>query len=293
MKKLLYTLTLGLSLFTQADELQLQHSYEEEAEELQLESSQPDLETIGKMTANPLGAAWMLWAQNDYRQVRGDAIKGSEDVNLFKFQPVMSIPFEFDAEDWNLILRPVVQYNSTPQNDRTNGFGDTALLTLVGPDKLDGAVWGVGFTQIFPTAEHEVLGQEKWQAGPAFLIAHLAPNVGGWNYGALGQHWWSYAGEDDRESTSFTDVQYFLNYRLSKTELLGMSPNITYDWEADSDNALTVPVGLGYSDIYMIGKMPVRIAFEAQYAVVRPDDFGYDWNFRILFIPVIKNPLRD
>jgi hypothetical protein len=281
--------------------------------------SAAELEKIAKMTANPIGAAWMLWLQNDYSEIRGDLVPGGKRVNSTKFQPIMSFPIDIADQDWNLIVRPVFQYQSVPLgksagrlfgtsiddivadpglgaiaasafDDRTNGFGDTALLTLLGPDRLDGFIWGAGLTQIFPTAEEDVLGQGKWQAGPAFLAARLAPNPGGWNYGALAQHWWSYAGDDDRDSTSQTDIQYFLNYRLSGTELVGMTPNIRYDWKADSDDRLTLPVGLGYSNVYKFGRLPIRIAAEVQYSVIKPDDVGSDWNFRFLFIPVIPNP---
>ena len=284
-------------------------------------SPEEDLEKIAKMTANPVGAAWMLWFQNDYSEVQGDLVDGKEYVNSTKFQPVISFPFKMDGEDWNFILRPVLQYQSVPLSkdvgklfgmgtgdiigdpelggvaatafdDRTYGMGDTALLTLVGPDRLDGFIWGVGATQIFPTAHEDVLGQEKWQAGPAVLVAKLAPDVGGFNLGFLAQHWWSYAGESDRDNTSMTDVQYFINYRLSKTELIGMTPNIRYNWEADSDDALTLPVGIGYSNVIKIGKLPVRWGIEYQHMLIKPDNLGSEWNIRLLFIPVIPNPFK-
>jgi len=281
--------------------------------------SPEELEKIAKMTANPLGAAWMLWFQNDYSEIRGDLVPGGKRVNSTKFQPVMSFPVDLWGEDWNFIFRPVLQYQSVPLDkmvgelfgasetdiiadpdlgriaadafdDRTTGFGDTALLTLMGPDRLDGFIWGAGISQIFPTAEEDVLGQGKWQAGPAALVARLAPDVGGFNVGALAQHWWSYAGDGDREDTSLTDIQYFINYRLSKTELIGMTPNIRINWEADSDDRLTLPVGLGYSNVYKLGPLPVRVAAEIQYSLIKPDNVGTDWNFRLLFIPVIPNP---
>lgn len=278
-----------------------------------------DLERIAKITSNPLGAAWMLWFQNDTTELRGDLVPGGEILNTTRFQPVMSFPIDVGKDEWNLIVRPVIQYQSVPLDrrvgrlfgtspetivadpdlkdiaatawdDRTNGFGDTALITLVGPNRLDGFIWGVGATQIFPTAERDVLGQGKWQAGLAVLLARLAPKPGGFNFGALAQHWWSYAGDSDREATNQTDIQYFINYRLSATELVGLSPNIRIDWTQDSDNQLTLPIGLGYSNVVKLGPLPVRIALEAQYSVIAPDNVGSDWNIRLLFIPVIPNP---
>ena len=81
--------------------------------------------------------------------------------------------------DWNLVNRLVIQafsspvdddLNSTdPFGDRTNGLGDTIFFSLFAPDRDDGFIWGVGPTFILPTATEDVLGQEKWQAGPAAL----------------------------------------------------------------------------------------------------------------------------
>jgi len=131
--------------------------------------------------------AWMLWTQNDYSEIRGDLVPGGKRVNSTKFQPVMSFPVDLWEEEWNLIFRPVLQYQSVPLDDhvgklfgfsesdiiadpdlsgiaaaafddRTSGFGDTALLTLLGPDRLDGFIWGAGISQIFPTAQEDVLG---------------------------------------------------------------------------------------------------------------------------------------
>lgn len=251
-----------------------------------------DLETIGKKANNPVGSLWMLWFQNDYTRISGDAVDGRERWNTTEFQPVMSFPFEMDGDPWNFIIRPVVQYQSFSfSGDRSTGFGDTALAMAIGPDRDDGTIWGVGVTQIFPTAEHDTIGQEKWQAGPMFLLAHLAPDVGGFNVGVFGQHWWSYAGEDDREETSLTDIQYFIQYRVTKTGLIGMAPNIQYDWRKDSDDALTLPIGLGYQNVFTIGKMPVKWGIEYQYMLVKPDDMGSDWNIRFIFVPIIPSPL--
>ncbi len=71
-----------------------------------------------------------------------------------------------------------------------------------------------------------------------------------------------------------------------------MTPNIRYDWKADKDDALTLPVGLGYSNVYKTGRLPLRVAAEIQYSFIAPDNVGSDWNFRLLFIPVIPNPFR-
>ncbi|HDU4042600.1 TPA: hypothetical protein ACF3JK_003012 [Klebsiella aerogenes] len=260
------------------------------------------MEKIAKMTANPIGAAWMLWTQYDNTQLRGDKFNGT--VSRTTFQPVMSFPLKFGQSDWNFVVRPVLQYYNTPNmghvspngdgsvfaHGRISGMGDTGLLTLLGPNREDGFIWGVGATQLFDTADNEFQGQGHYQAGPALLVAKLAPHPGGTNIGMLAQHWWSTDHKRDRKDTSHTDIQYFINYRLSGTELIGMSPDITIDWKKKRGDRLTFPVGLGYSNVVKLGKLPVRFAAELQYSVISPDDVGARWNMKFMFIPVIPSP---
>lgn len=289
-------------------------SLNEAAESVTAEISAAEL---AKKSINPLSDLWLLWIQYDATRFKGDLLNDDEWLHSIKFQPVMSFPI-FNG-DWNFIMRPVIQYNSVPLkkeagsllnasqeqifNDtalaniarnpfgRTTGFGDTGLLTIVGPNKLDGDVSGFGLTQILPTAEEDVLGQGMWQAGPAFLWVHIAPEAGkglkSLNYGFLAQHWWSYAGDHDRSDTNQSDLQYFINYRLTDTKMIGMSPNIRIDWNGDSNNRYSIPVGLGYTDILMLGKLPIRFGVEAQYYLHQPDTMGSEWNFRIIVAPII------
>jgi hypothetical protein len=264
--------------------------------------SAEEMEKIAKMTANPIGAAWMFWTQYDNTTFRGDKFNGT--VSRTTIQPVMSFPLKFGQQDWNLILRPVFQFYNTPNlgnvsmngdgsmfaHGRTSGMGDTGLLTLVGPNREDGFVWGVGATQLFDTAENDFQGQGRYQAGPALLVAKLAPHPGGTNLGLLAQHWWSADNKSNRKDTNHTDIQYFINYRLSSTELIGMSPDITIDWKKKQGDRLTFPIGLGYSNVVKMGKLPVRFAAELQYSVISPDDIGSRWNLKFMFIPVLPSP---
>ncbi len=236
-------------------------------------------------------------------------------VNSFKFQPVM--PFPLAGGKWNLIVRPVFQFQSLPLDDELGelfGFSQDTInrrpqssgnrresfredqwpgrhrpADNSGSQQVGRLVWGLGASQIFPTATESILGQDKWQAGPAVLIARMAPNLGGFNVGVLAQQWWSYAGDDDRPATNQTNIQYFINYRLNAIDLIGMSPNVTIDWKTDN---VTFPIGIGYSTIKRIGKLPVRLAFEFQYSVVKPDNIGQEFNFRFMFIPIIPSPVK-
>ena len=287
-------------------------------------SGEPSMAELAQKSNNPLSDVWLLLSQNDTTLFEGDLVDDTKVFNSFKFQPVMPVPlFE---QKWNLIFRPVFQIQSVPLDKdvgrlagvnqdqiavnpdllslvqdpfgRTTGLGDTVLLTLLGPNRTDGFVYGAGLTSIFPTATEDVLGQGKWQAGPSLLLLRLGNKQGGFgldyfNIGILAQHWWSYAGDDDRRSTNQTDIQYFINWRLNATQLIGMTPNLRINWKADDDNKVSFPIGLGTIGLFKMGRLPVRWGIEVQYYVVRPDNIGPEWNFKLFFSPVILNPLKS
>lgn len=287
------------------------------------EKETTDLAALAQKANNPLSDVWLLLAQNDYAWLDGDLVEGTRQINSLKIQPVLPVPVI--GGKWNLITRPVFNVLSVPLDDdvgdlighspteiaddpdlfatlddpwgRTTGLGDSVLLSLLGPDKSDGFIWGGGVSQIFPTATEDVLGQGKWQAGPAAIALRLGTKSGGlgldnWNVGFLAQQWWSYAGDDDRNDTSHTNIQYFLNWRLNDIQLIGMTPNITINWKADNDNKLAFPVGLGTIGMFRLGRLPVRWGVELQYYVVRPDDAGLQWNVRLFLSPIIPNPFK-
>lgn len=282
-----------------------------------------NLAKMAQKANNPLSDVWLLLTQNDTTIIEGDLVDDKRTLNSLKVQPVMPVPV-FDQK-WNLIFRPVLQFISSPLDDdvgdlfgvnqgqiaadddlrrtvqdpygRTNGLGDSVLLTLLGPNRDDGFVWGGGVTQIFPTATEDVLGQGKWQAGPTALALRLGKDSGGlgienWNVGFLAQQWWSYAGDSDRSSTNQTDIQYFINWKMNSTQLIGMTPNIRINWRADGDEKLSFPIGLGTIGMFKIGRLPVRWGIEVQRYVVQPDDVAAEWNFKLFFAPIILNPFK-
>ena len=55
---------------------------------------------------------------------------------------------------------------------------------------------------------------------------------------------------------------------------------MTANWEADSGDRWTIPVGGGVGKIFKIGKQPVNGQVSAYYNVEKPD-FGADWQLRL------------
>ncbi len=209
-----------------------------------------DLAEIDRKLNNPLTNLWSLTFQNNTTFHKGDAIDGHEVSNNMFFQPFL--PFAIgENEETMLTFRPVFPLVTNPvftapdtrsSSDHDTGLGDIQLLVLAGPNVQTDWVWGVGSTFKFPTATEDTLGADKYQMGPAGMIFHIGKP---WIYGALVQHWWSYAGDDDEPETSRTDIQYTVRYSLPDAWSIGMGPTVAIAWREDSDNRYTVPVGLG------------------------------------------------
>jgi len=261
------------------------------------------LEKAAKKSNNPVSDAWLMITQSDYTFI--DAPGGTEMRERLSFQPVMPIPIS--GGKWNLVNRIVVGAVSAPLDDdlnspdpfgdRTSGLTDTIFFSLLAPNKDDGVIWGVGPTFILPTATEDVLGQEKWQAGIAGLLVRMGKTHGGlgienWNMGVLAQTWWDVGGEDDRPDTKQSDIQYFINWKVNATQLLGMTPNIQIDWEKKGSDRFSVPVGFGTIGLFRWGKTPVRWGVELQYYVKQPDPVGPEWNLKFFIAPIMANPFK-
>lgn len=256
-----------------------------------------DLAELDQKLNNPLTDIWSLTLQNNTGWLEGDDLKGREMTNLLFFQPFM--PFEVGKENQTMFtLRPVLPLVTQPvfgdpssgeSTEHETGLGDIQLLTLIGPNSGKGWVWGAGATFKLPTASDDRLGQGKWQAGPAGMLFYMGKP---WVSGVLVQHWRSFGGDNDRQDTRQTDIQYVIRRSIPNAMSIGMGPTITIDWEAESGERITVPIGLGITKTIRWGKTPVKLRAEIHYSVVRPDAVGTEWNLRFQVTPVINNPFN-
>jgi hypothetical protein len=268
---------------------------------------------IQEMINNPLGELWMLWMQNDAIWLDGDALdKLGEDpkrFNTFTLEPVLPVQL---TEDWKLIFRPVIPIASYKVPDslslgppshigglpsvdvdweRKTGLGDIVLWNALAKNEWTKPpnIFGFGPTFMLPTATEDALGTEKWSAGPLALAFHLGP-PGGFILGSVVQHWWSFAGDDDRKDVNMTNIQYVCYYRYSAATNIGFGPNIVANWENDSDDVWSIPVGGGFNTTIKIGPAPVKVGMEIYYYVEKPDEFGPEWQLRMTFTPVVPKP---
>ena len=70
------------------------------------------------------------------------------------------------------------------------------------------------------------------------------------------------------------------NNGLPKGWYLTTSPVITANWEADSDNRWTLPIGGGIGRVFKIGKQPINAQVTYYYNLDSPEFTGGDSQLR-------------
>lgn len=253
-------------------------------------SDKEELAKLNRELDNPLAKYWSLVLQENVSINQGELVDGNIISNTVFFQPALPIPFGnnlvFTARPvFPLVTQPNFSTDITGEK-KVTGFGDIQMVAIIGPGNAKGWVWGGGVTFVFPTASNENLGKGKYQIGPTVMLFHLGKK---WNKGVFIQHWWSYAGDEDRNEVVVTDIQYVIRKNFNGFSI-GMGPSIRIDWTKNIDEGLTIPIGLGFTKTVRMGKTPVKFRIEPQYSIVRPNDYGNVWNLRIQIAPVIKSP---
>lgn len=237
-----------------------------------------DTEVLAKQLSNPIASLTSVPIQFNY----DDGVGPTDDGERYfvNVQPV--IPMSI-SENWNLISRtivPIIQQDEIfPGAGSQFGLGDTVQSLFFSPKALTDSGWTWGFGPVFlvPTATDDLLGGEKWGAGPTGVA--LRQTQAGWTYGALFNHIWSLAGEDDRADINATYLQPFISKSLGQGRTISTSLESTYDWEGEQ---WTVPINIGYSKVSRIGKQLVSYQGGVRYYFEAPDS-GAEWGLRFTF----------
>lgn len=159
------------------------------------------------------------------------------------------------------------------------GLGDILHSTFLVPAKASKVTWGIGPALGFPTATSDQLGSGKWTVGPtAVILTQPKP----WSLGMLVANLWSYAGDSDRDNINQMIIQPFVSYNMDGGWFLTTSPIITANWNANSSQRWTVPLGGGVGRMFSIGEQPVNAFLQAFYMVEKPDG-APDWQIRFTF----------
>lgn len=234
-------------------------------------------EDLAKETQNPVSDLISVPFESNFNFGVGP----NDDLQYILYvQPV--VPFRL-SEDWNLITRTIIPLIDQPELGPgvgdVFGLGDIQLSQFLSPAKSGALIWGIGPIFQFPTATDDALGSDKWSAGPTAAALTIR---GPWVAGAVVNHLWSFAGDDDRADVNQTLIQPIVNYNLPGGWFLSSVPYITANWEKDGDDRWTVPIGIGVGKVHRFGTQPVSLQLTPYYNVVRPDDAA-EWTlqFRI------------
>ena len=224
---------------------------------------------LAKKLSNPIADLISIPFQFNYNDKIGPQENGKQAY--LNIQPV--IPFHLNA-DWNLISRtilPIVnQDDIAPGAGHQFGLGDTLQSLFFSPKAPGpgGIIWGIGPALQFPTATDGLLGSGKYAAGPTAVILK---QTGGWTYGILANHLWSYAGDSNRSNVSSTYLQPFMAYTTKDAWTFSLNTESTYNWITDK---WSVPINGMISKLVRFGKLPVQFGGGLRYWAVSPDGVG-------------------
>ena len=143
----------------------------------------PSLEEIDRQLNNPLSKTWALVLQDNIGIQEGDLVDGSTWNNLLFFQPLLPVPISeklmFSGRPvFPLVTSPNVDFTTGESDGHTTGLGDIQLMTLLGPDKADGWVWGVGATFKVPDGVGSRARPGQVPGGPGGDAAQNGPTLG-------------------------------------------------------------------------------------------------------------------
>jgi len=228
---------------------------------------------LAKATLNPIASLISLPLQNNFDWGAGTNDDGFQYRLLV--QPVIPISLN---ENWNVISRTIVPY--VYQEDvigasSQSGLADTVQSLFFSPVKptKSGWIWGAGPVLQIPTATDDLLGEEKWGAGPTAVVLK---QEGKWTYGALVNHIWSFAGEDSRADVNRTFLQPFVSYTTKTFTSFGLNTESSYDWEREQ---WSVPLNVFVQQLLKVGKQPLALQLGYRYYADGPSDKP-EWGLR-------------
>lgn len=243
---------------------------------------------LAQELTNPLADLVTLPIQMNFDSEIGSADDGTKITT--NVQPV--IPVEV-GQDWNLITRTIVpvihQDDIYPGAGSQFGLGDISLSLFFSPKQptAGGLIWGVGPILLFPTATDSKLGADKWGAGPAGVVISMR---GPWTLGALANHVWSFAGDDERQDISNTFLQPFAAYTWPSAWTASVQSESTYNWDTEK---WSVPINAAVSKLVRIGKLPVSLQAGVGYWAESPASGPEGIRFRLQANVVLPKSVFD
>lgn len=239
---------------------------------------------LAQELTNPVADLLTIPIQMNYDGDIGPAEDGWKlQTNI---QPVYPLNLN---DDWNLITRTIVPVISQdkifPGAGSQFGLGDITLSLFASPKQpTNGVIWGVGPVLYLGTATDDLLGAEKWGAGPTAIALTMR---GPLTMGVLANHVWSFAGDDDRDDINNTFVQPFVAYTWPSAWTVSVQSETTYNWEIEK---WSVPINVAVAKLVKLGQLPVSLSAGVGYWLESPNNAPGGWRFRLQANFVLPKP---
>ncbi|MCP4898465.1 MAG: hypothetical protein GY906_15935 [bacterium] len=260
-------------------------------------AAKPTAAEIAAELANPNTPMGTLNTNFDFITFDGD-LPGTGDQSALKvvFQP--SLPYPLGGGT-NFFLRPAIPivfdqavpaagggFESKGLELGDIGFDASFGFSFKSGKKLNVLIAGMAGT--IPTATDDALGLDQWLLGPelgGFLVRK-------WGVvGIIASHQWNVAGEDSFD-TSTTGGQYIYNFNLKDGWQITGSPAWSYNHNADSGDAWTLPLGGGIAKTAIWGGRPWKMSAQYWHFIKSPSAFGANHQIRVTIGPVVKLPWK-
>ncbi len=223
-----------------------------------------DLGALAKQAQNPVANLNTIPFQWNFNSGGG---LGSQSMMVLNVQPVLPLKIN---DKWIVVSRTVIPFVNIPGAgvDRLQGIADIQEQLYFSPTGGGGLVWGAGPIFSFPTSNQVATETGQYAAGATAVALKIGKT---WVYGALVNNLWKVAGSDATPKINNFFLQPFINYNLPGGWAIGTSPGITANWSAASGQQWTVPLGLGFSKVTVVAKIPINCMLAYYGNAVRPD----------------------
>jgi hypothetical protein len=246
-----------------------------------------DAAEMAKKLQNPLASIKAIMTDNTIGFNTGN----DEGTSYgFQIQPIYAIDFE--ERGFTFIPRAVIPVTGLEPGTKTRftgedgeptpdgtgrvwGLGDSILQFFFAPHSKQAWKWGVGPQFSVPTHTDDALKGPGWGAGLAGVITgSITENIA--FSGIIGNHW----AFDGSFNVATFQPMVFYNMDSLPGAYVGYNATISSDWNADSGNQWTVPLGITVGRTFSVaGGHAFDVSAGPYYNVVRPDGAA-DWMLR-------------
>jgi hypothetical protein len=225
-------------------------------------------EALAKKLNNPVAGMVSVPLQFNWEFGNGP----DEDTHhVQNFQPV--VPFAI-TDNTNMIARLIMPSVNTPGSSVA---GDMVFSLFFSPARSTRAIWGAG-----PVLQLPRTG-EKWGLGPTAVVLK---QEGPWTYGALANHIWSFAGDEDAPDINQTFLQPFLAHTNANAVTFTIQSESTANWEASSGNEWSIPLNAIVSKMARLGPFPASYGGGVGVYLESPAG-GPEWKLRTVVTVIL------